>query len=719
VSLVVGFCCLVVGCGTPATPPGTHGGGDDVGFLNGLMVTDAAVTVAPDRHWSEHPDGGSWSFRNSAGLVVRAHRDVSSDLVFRLVPDETAGRFHFTAHWDDEPLIDGPARLPTAGIELAIAADLVTTGDHVLTIKRIESADAATDRSIHDNGFRELEWRLGDVRRRLLVHDRKRLRYVGAFLDRGLTGMSRLQMAGCLFEGPQTLAADIAAIPGGSLVFHVENNSSSVADFTAGTAGSAHTVAVAPGAIERWEIPAGGGGGIELTVSGPEDGLYLWGAPFLRKPAGPERSRIVTTERSRIVLITLDTTRRDALSPYGASRNVTPNLQRFADGATVFDRAYAVSPWTLPSHASLFTGLYPSRHGAGVWQDHLPLEFHTVAELLRDRGHATAGFAGGEMCSTTWGVGQGFSSYRNPEGFETRGDRLTDLAIEFLDHHRYDDFFLFVNYFDPHALYEAPDEFKRVFDVERLSKRLLDTPVWRDLVEGNPAAWRRIITGEAETGAAALEFLRAAYTAEVAFMDQQIGRLLDALRDRELYDGATIVMVSDHGELLGEYGFFSHCCRLDPELVEIPLLIKFPGQTTPVRVSELVSHVDIFTTLLGSPAAPNDGIGLDAVAALEARDTVYMEEHESRIHPLHRNMVIARHLYGSQRLDSRELVWKGGIRCSDLVDGSWADTECAEAWNVRLRQLEDVLKPRSEPAEVAGTLSEDERRRLEALGYVR
>jgi arylsulfatase A-like enzyme len=359
-----------------------------------------------------------------------------------------------------------------------------------------------------------------------------------------------------------------------------------------------------------------------------------------------------------------------------------------------------------------------------VSEDHLPGRFETVAEVLRRRGYLTAGFAGGEMCSTRWGIGQGFSLYRNPDGFETRGDRLTDRALEFLEHHHADPFFLFVNYFDPHALYEAPQPFQDRFGVAPHRASLDDEPVWGDLAGGSIAAWRAVVSGEAPKTQRGVDFLTAAYKAEVAFMDAEFGRLMDGLRQLGVYDSSLIVVVADHGELLGEGGLFGHCCRLDPELVEVPLLVKWPGQRQARRVAELVSQVDLYGTLSGVGETPQ-GDGLPVVehgnAAHLDRRAVILEEHESRIHPLHENMMISRHLFGLQQLATQEVVWDGGSSCSERLDGRWRPAPCTVPWQQRMTQLREIAAlPLGEIAgPETGVLSPDERARLEALGYVR
>ena len=369
--------------------------------------------------------------------------------------------------------------------------------------------------------------------------------------------------------------------------------------------------------------------------------------------------------------------------------------------------------------------MYPSRHRAGVTQPRLDRRFSTLAEIFRSAGYRTAGFAGGELSASHWGVAQGFELYRNPEGFETQGDRLTAAVLQYLEGVGDDPFFLFVNYFDPHGLYRAPAEFEELFGVAKLRQKIENEPLWGELSRGEWRAWRKIIAGEAEVTADAIAYMRAAYLAEVAFMDHQIGRLLGWLEERGLFDAATIVLVADHGEFLGEQGFFSHACRLEPELTKVPLIIKWPFQERPRREKTLVSQVDLFATLTaiaGVVGPAGDGLALqhESLSELMSRSSVFMEEHEMRIHPLFDNMRIASSVFGIQQLAFRQVVWRGGTSCYRKRAQVWREMGCEVDWRERIEQLEAFI---DHPIGVAGDveeggLSEDMRRRLEALGYV-
>jgi hypothetical protein len=459
---------------------------------------------------------------------------------------------------------------------------------------------------------------------------------------------------------------------------------------------------------------AKGNNRLVLRVEGEASGLFLWAAPRVETQAAQTLTPVI--------VITLDTTRRDALGSYGADQGLTPNLDALAEQATVFEEAFSTSPWTLPSHASLFTGLYPSRHRAGVSETQISPTATTLARLFRQHGYFTAGFSSGELSSSRFGLGLGFNYYRNPDGFETKGAALGKYLQGFLDQYGKQPLFLFVNVFDPHALYDAPRPFAAKLGVPELAAELSGQAIWQELAAGEGKAWQKVVDGEAVLSDEAGRFLKAAYLAEVSYADHVVGQLLRRLRQLDLYERAMIVVTADHGELLGEGGYFSHSVRLDPELVEIPLIVKWPRQENGERVSGLVSLVDLFPTILqaaGIEAPPSDGLLLHPQEA-PARPFVFLEEHESLVHPLTGHMRIAPHLFAVQKAHFRQIVWAEDQQCQRLQEGAWKSVACDTERAAVLKQIEASLNP-PKPGETSAEsewMSPEMRQRLEALGYL-
>ncbi|MEM9595138.1 MAG: sulfatase, partial [Acidobacteriota bacterium] len=558
-----------------------------------------------------------------------------------------------------------------------------------------------------------------------------RYRYLYSFLGLGVTGSyGNEKNGGFLFMGSRSQTLDLGHDQGGELAFRVQNSTNGPGSVKIGFGQDLRHAEMSadlePHERRDLRIPVPAGQRYAtLASSGPDAGLFLWGAP---------RFRSFLTGGPPVVIITLDTTRRDALSPYAPEVTWTPRLQALADRSTVFDHAHATSPWTLPSHGSLFTGLYPSRHGAGVATHRLEPGIPSLAELLADAGYTNGGVAGGPFTRFTHGLARGFDVYHSPEGYETYADELTDFGLQFLDGFGDGPFLLFLNYFDPHFPYRAPDAYRERFDLDRRIEALPDGPWRRALGTGDAGAFQTIIDRDAPPDEETLALALDTYRAEVAYTDAQVGRLLDALDAAGRFDEALIIVTSDHGESLGEGGNFSHSIRLDPELIEIPLIVKWPGQTEPSRVTELASLVDIFATVLevagvedpgfvdaaGGPGR-RDGLTLAQDGGeLHRRGWLLMEEHDAPHHTLFESTKIADHLYGVQEAGRRQVLWEGGETCAEGVPGAWRSTGCDAEVLARSRALAARLQREARRSDLAPqALSEEERARLKALGYIR
>jgi arylsulfatase A-like enzyme len=297
--------------------------------------------------------------------------------------------------------------------------------------------------------------------------------------------------------------------------------------------------------------------------------------------------------RPHILLVTLDTTRADHLGAYGYPRATSPSLDALAGEATLYTNARSTSSWTLPAHASLFTGRFPTSHGArydaggehaladsieapgGIRARGLAPGQATLAEALGEAGYATAAVVAGPWLLRTFGLARGFEHYDDSGIVDYAGrtaDDVTDAALRWLDDRDERPFFLFVNYFDAHFPYAPPPPFDRMF-----------------LPAGTaPDPERRAQFG-------------ALYDAEIRFVDRELGRLLRGLRERGEYERTLIVVTSDHGELLGEHDEWGHGRFLYEELVRVPLVVKPAGPSRlGRREARPVQLLDLFPLLLES-----------------------------------------------------------------------------------------------------------------------
>ena len=285
-----------------------------------------------------------------------------------------------------------------------------------------------------------------------------------------------------------------------------------------------------------------------------------------------------------VVLVTLDTTRPDRLGCYGNSQSTTPNIDRLAREGVIFSAAVATATTTLPTHASILTGLYPQHHGARA-NSHYRLddEQRTLAEILSDAGYATGAFVSAFVLDQRFGLAQGFGSYDDQVGSkagltgfaERKADQTTDRAIDWLRRQGSGPYFLWVHYYDPHSLHDPPAPYKETHALP--------------------------------------------YDGEIAFVDHELGRLLQAV-DSAGSREALVVLVADHGEAFGEHGELTHGHLVQEATLRIPLIMRATGGLgRGVHVDTRVSQVDLMPTIL-SLVGIEEPRDLDGVSLLQAPD---------------------------------------------------------------------------------------------------
>ena len=300
-----------------------------------------------------------------------------------------------------------------------------------------------------------------------------------------------------------------------------------------------------------------------------------------------------------VLVITIDTLRPDRLGCYGYGRPTSPRIDEFAAASVLFEQVVCQSPQTLPSHTSIFTGLYPRTHRAISHESVVAEEVTTLAELLKERGYNTAAFVSSHVLDSKYGLDQGFDRYwqvhdvtrpKQREMAHQRGiDPTTTEVLSWLEQNASQRFFAWIHWFQPHRPYEPPLEIRPRFvadylgDANSSSEFLMK--VWRD----------EIALADED-----VRYLSQMYDGEVAYADAQVGRVLDALEAHGVADNTIIVLTSDHGEMLYEHEYyFGHDIALYEECIMIPLVINHPGLGfTPKRLPGLVQSIDIFPTLL-------------------------------------------------------------------------------------------------------------------------
>lgn len=335
----------------------------------------------------------------------------------------------------------------------------------------------------------------------------------------------------------------------------------------------------------------------EFTIEqGPDPGptQVIWSSPVVfNQPAAPDPTR------PNVLLISLDTLRADRLGAYGYDRETSRAIDAFAESSVLFENCISPSSWTLPAHASIFTGLHPSVHGATTYDGAtLPMEIPTLGELARARGYRAAAFSGGWV-SSKFGFARGYERYAEHLILE----RKLENALDWLDGLKGRPFFLFFHTFEIHAPYEPPEEFAEKFT----------DPSYDGLLKGRFAPDGEeylAILSEADR-----QRVSDLYDAGIAYTDAKLGDFFEALKARGLWENTLVAVFSDHGEELWDHGGWGHGVTLYEEELHVPLIIKLPGKEPAAgRVDALVSLMDLYPTVaevLGSsPSVKQQGRNL-------------------------------------------------------------------------------------------------------------
>ncbi|MBI5375553.1 MAG: sulfatase [Candidatus Schekmanbacteria bacterium] len=308
-------------------------------------------------------------------------------------------------------------------------------------------------------------------------------------------------------------------------------------------------------------------------------------------------------EGLNIILISIDTLRDDHLGCYGYSRNTTPNIDRLAGKSIIFKNVFAAAPWTLPSHVSIMTSLYPSLHRVSGAKDRIDDTRVTIAEALIRNQYTTAGVISVSWLKSFFGFNRGFQEYI--EDYESKAtpnptaESITKKAILLLEELKQSEkFFLFIHYFDVHATYDPPSPYDKIFSPEFSSKK---TDISRDdLIQES----LRLRSPKETISREDLERIIALYDGEIGYVDSQIGVLLNTLDSMGLLNKTAIILTSDHGEEFKEHGSMSHGASLYDEVLKVPLILYNPKNTKGIKVQEPVSTIDIAPTILSISGSP-------------------------------------------------------------------------------------------------------------------
>jgi len=440
----------------------------------------------------------------------------------------------------------------------------------------------------------------------------------------------------------------------------------------------------------------------------------LWlGAPLvlatLACGSGKDRPRLV-------VLVSIDTLRADHLGLYGYDRPTSPVLDALSLESTVFEEAMSSSPWTLPAHASLLTGLYPSRHGLTSHERYLPSGLPTLSLLFSQAGYRTAAVVNSHNLGPDFGLDRGFQQYRYVEESASRREpsrELTDQAIQWVGEAGEKPLFLFLHYYDVHSDYaslpEHESDFLRPYD---------------GIADGTTAQLAAHREGKVSLSAEDAPNLIDRYDAGIRQMDAEIGRFLEFLRERDLWEDTLFVLTSDHGEEFFEHGGVLHGQTQYQEVLHVPLLVKGPGIPRGRQVETPVSLVDIAPTVLARAgiAVPEGLDGVDIARLwnegdreLEGRYLFSEADHNNVEHDITRAVRYKSFKLHFNRLSREYRLYDLSRDPAEQEDLSAERGDAFAALSERLDRF--LLNERAEAP--VRSLTEEEIEKLRSLGYLR
>jgi arylsulfatase A-like enzyme/tetratricopeptide (TPR) repeat protein len=383
-----------------------------------------------------------------------------------------------------------------------------------------------------------------------------------------------------------------------------------------------------------------------------------------------------------VVIISIDTLRSDHLPAYGYRGVRTPAIDAFARQAIVFEHAYSHCPLTLPSHATILTGLLPAETGV---RDNLGFRLDpkaaTLAEVLKRSGYATEAAVSAYVLRGETGISRGFDSFddRIPQradqslgGIQRSGAETAGASERWIAGHAAQPFFVLLHLYEPHAPYDAPEPYRSQFKP---------------------------------------------YDAEIAAADAIVGRFFESLKARQLYDGALIVLLSDHGEGLGDHGEDEHGIFLYREAIQVPLMVKLPHSARPSRVEQTVGLRDVMPAIL-------DQLQIALPAGLTGRP-IFRGEAEPRA--VYSETFYPRFHFGWSDLHSLVDDSKGGARhfiqaprpeLYDLAADPRETTSQVESDRRTYAAMKAAIAPMIAPAAAPAAIAPEEAAKLAALGYI-
>lgn len=349
---------------------------------------------------------------------------------------------------------------------------------------------------------------------------------------------------------------------------------------------------------------------LDLVADAPATAEVAWASPAILVPKAPT---VTPKQAHNVVVLLIDTMRADKLKPFNpATRVQTPVIDQIAREGTVFLNAQSPENWTKPSVASVLTGLYPMTHKAKESASRLADAALMVSEVFKQSGFSTATFLANGYVSDKFGFDQGWDHYTNyiRENKSTTAQNVFGETATWIEKHKAERFFVYIQTIDPHVPYDPPDEFLKLYDAEEYTGGVKPRSTADQLEQAkrNPPA----ITFTARDR----QRLEALHDGEISYHDRQLGVFIERLKALGLYDNTLFVVVADHGEEFHDHGSWGHGHSVYQELLHVPFMARLPGAVPAGKsIRETVGTLDVSPTVLSAAgvAIPPVMEGVDRV----------------------------------------------------------------------------------------------------------
>lgn len=331
-------------------------------------------------------------------------------------------------------------------------------------------------------------------------------------------------------------------------------------------------------------------------------------------PTSTGKIQVDYHNKPNVICIVADGLRADYLSCNGYYRQITPHIDNIAKEGILFENAFTTSNWTLPTHASMFTGMYPITHGTDENHRWLDDKFYTLAEVLKSYGYNTFGYSNSPFICDETNLIQGFNTFITTSWGKDTGALENFLSLNSLKQFFMKDkdtgafktnkvvskwitdslqaktpFFIFINYMETHSPHGDTPYFNYYLDKDV-------SPQEAKRINQDQYAY---ISGSVKMNNKDFETLKALYAGDILYLDMRIGQLVNYLRELRILDDTILIITSDHGENLGEHNLIKHSFSLYDTLLHVPLIIRYPKiSNSGLRIKNQVQIIDIFPTIL-------------------------------------------------------------------------------------------------------------------------